>query len=220
MYKIKVIFWVLVMVVPLSLFSQIDSIKGNGLISVAIDSLPTIKFYESKGANIPIKSIEIFDDEAIKAHNIREISGKEKNWFKPFSLHLDYYIFYIQVYKIEEEWMEVIVNEESNQKLWLKNSPNLKYFSWEEFILNTVSITPINSADNPLLVTPEINSRQIKKPVLNCLTPVSIDKEWLKVKVDPTVCDRYNEMGKNDIVNGYLRWKKGEKLLIHYFLVL
>jgi len=129
-------------------------------------------------------------------------------------------LLYIQTQKIEGDWFQVIVNEDTDSKLWLKKSSDFKYLSWEEFILNTVSIIPINPKDNPLLMKPTNGSETINTPLLDCLSPVSINGEWLKVKVEPTVCDRFNEIPKNQIISGFVRWKRKNKLLINYYLVL
>lgn len=212
---------------PLSLYSQIDSIKASGLISVNIDSFPSLRFYSLKNANEPYGIVKIYDDRSINAHNFRVINkdvqlineNEVEEWFKPFAMHLDYYIFYLQVVKIENDWVQVIINEDSNLKLWLKKTASLTYIDWQDFLLKTVAVRPKNIEKSPLLTAPKVDSAIVKNPLMDCLQAVSINGDWMQVKIEPTVCDRYEELKDKNLEGGYIRWKKDNKLLIDFFLI-
>ena len=167
----------------------------------------------------------MYDDKSINAHNIKITNHVQpvkatNKWFKPFALHLDYYLFYLQVVKVENDWMEIIVNEDSNLKLWLRKTSSLTYLDWNNFLLNLVAVIPKNIETNPLRVAPKVNGEKVKNPLIDCLQPAMVKDNWLQVKIDPTVCDRYEELKDKNLEGGYIRWRKGNKLLIDYFFIL
>ncbi|WP_120274341.1 hypothetical protein [Mangrovibacterium diazotrophicum] len=210
----------LILFVHVNLFAQTGNIKGDGLISVNPENYPTIQFYKNKEDTKPIKSIKIFDDKEINSFNIKDLDLIEKEWFKPLHINLDYYIFYFQCSNVDANWYQIIVDEESNLKYWIKKSPDLKYLSWEKFICETVTVRPIDTISNPILISPNLNSEKCKKQLVDCLMPIETKGDWLKVKVEPAICDKTFEMKDDEIFEGYIRWRKDDKLLIEYFLTL
>lgn len=218
--KTKQIILILAFFISINVTAQIDKIKGEGLISIKIDSYPTIDFYENTQDNEPIKSITIFDDKEIKSFNIKYLDSITQLWFKPLHLHLDYYIFFLQCTSETENWYQVIVNEKTDLKYWIKKSTKLDYITWSSFISNVVSVKPKDGATNPIVKSPDSKAEKCKEQLLDCLTPVEANGEWLKVKIEPAICDKTLEMEGQKFIDGFIRWKQGNKLLIDYWLLL
>lgn len=204
----------------INLYAQIGFIKGDGLISINPENYPTLKFYENITDKNPIKSISIFHDEKIHSFNIQNLDSIKKEWLMPLHINLDYYIFYFQCSDVKDEWFQVIVNEETNLKYWIKKIPDFEYLSWESFISDVVAVRPIDSETNPILKSATLNAEKCKKQLIDCLVPVDVNGDWLKVKVEPVICDKTFEMGDDEIFEGYIRWRKDNKLLIYYYLTL
>lgn len=204
----------------INLFAQIGFMKGDGLISINPDNFPTLNFYENITDENPVKSISIHHDEKINSFNIQNLDSIKNEWLMPLNINLDYYIFHLQCSAVKESWFQVIVNEQTNLKYWIKELPDFEYLSWENFILDVVAVRPIDSKTNPILKTANINSDKHKEQLIDCLVPVKIDGNWLKVKVEPVICDKTFEMKNDEVFEGYIRWRKDNRLLIYYFLTL
>ena len=203
-----------------STFAQPNRLKGKGLISIDIEKMPTLRFFESLNSKEPIHIAQVFNDPSIDSYNIKDYTEISKDWFNPLHCHLDYYIFYFQCSDIKDSWYQIIVNEKTNLKYWISKADFIEYVTWDQFISDVVSVIPNDSDDNPILLAPEINAPIAEKQLINCLAPVSVIGEWLKVRIEPDVCDKASEMNESDIFEGYIRWRKSDALLITYYLLL
>ena len=210
----------LLLLLSLSSLGQVNYIKGDGIISVDLERFPTIELFAKTTDSTPIHTITVFDDTEIKSFNIKNLEAIEKEWFFPMHLHLDYYIFYFQCSAIEENWFQIIVNEKTNLKYWVKKSTDFEYIKWEDFIIEVTSVKPIKSDENPIRQAPDINSKLTDHQLIDCLTPVEIIGDWMKIKVEPAVCDMTFEMEGKEFSEGYIKWRDGNELLIYYWLLL
>ncbi len=214
---------IIILIISLSSFNalaQVKEIKGSGVISVNIAKLPTINFYKNKNNNDIYKTIEVFDDKVINSYNIKSLDSISATWFKPMHLYLDYFIFDFQCSNFDENWIQVVVNEETNLKYWMKNSSVLKYTKWEDFISKVISVRPLDEKNNPILTEPNIDAPKCFKQPTDCLMPVEVIGDWIKVIIEPPICDETGDLEEEDIFEGYIRWKKENRLLIDYFLLL
>lgn len=216
----KQILILFISLIPFKVLSQNVEIKGTGIISVDIEKLPTIYFYENKNDNHFDKTIEVFDDKTINSYNIKNLDSINTTWFKPLHVHLDYFIFDFQCSDYGEDWIQVVVNEETNLKYWIRNTTVFKFTSWEDFISNVIGIRPLDEKNNPILTKPNVDAPKCVKQPIDCLMPVEVVGDWMKVKLEPAVCDKTFEMEEEQNFEGYIRWKKGNKLIIDYFLLL
>jgi hypothetical protein len=200
--------------------AQIKEIKGTGIISVNIEKLPTINFYKNKNDNHISNTIEVFDDETIKSYNIRNLDSISITWFKPMHVYLDYFIFDFQCSVFDKDWIQVVVNEDTNLKYWIKNSTVFKYTRWDDYISNVFSVRPLDKKNNPMLTEPKIDAKKCIKQPIDCLMPVEAIGDWIKVIVEPPICDETVDFKEEEIFEGYIRWKKGKRLIIDYYLTL
>lgn len=203
-----------------SVFAQPNLIKGQGLITVDTEKMPTLKFFNTPDAKEPVNIIQIFNDPSIDSYNIKNIKEISKDWFNPLHCHLDYYIFYLQCIDTNDSWYQIVINEKTDLKYWIKKADCLEYITWESFISHVVSVIPIDSNDNPILLSPTPDAQKAQRQLINCLAPVSVDGDWMKVRIEPAVCDMSSEISENEIFDGYIRWRKGNTLLIEYYLLL
>jgi len=205
----------------MSLFAQNTEMKGDGIVLIDIANFPLIEFYNSPDTAEPTETFKIFMDESINSFNIENLKQIRNDWFKPLHFNLEYFMFYLQCTEIENDWYQVIVNEQTNLKYWMRKSTILSYKSWENFICEkAIGIIPSNPEENPILKSPHLDSEKAEKQPIDCLMPVSISNEWLTVKVEPAICDQTNQMNEDEIFTGFIRWKKGNQLLIKYYLLL
>jgi hypothetical protein len=110
---------------------------------------------------------------------------------------------------------EVIINEETGLKKYVKaNDPSLKFEKWENHILKVFSVG-FNRKENPVLNVPQGRVKKVSMPDVP-FHPVEVRGEWLKVKWD--VANGTENKGiKYD--SGWVRWRKGERLLVELFYI-
>lgn len=135
----------------------------------------------------------------------------ENENFKPFAFHQDYFVLALKCVGEDKNRYEVIVNEESGLKKFVrKNDPNLKFQTWEDYILKTFAID-FNRKENPLREEPDGKVKVVDLPKEATFYPVEIKGEWLKVRWD----DSKKEGGNID--SGWVKWKENQKILIELF---
>jgi len=211
---------ILLFLISLNSFGQSTYLKGDGLVSVNLDSFPTIELFKEITDTEPTQTIIVYDDKEIKSFNIENLESISKEWFKPIHIHLDYFIFYFQCSVVEKDWYQIVVNEQTNLKLWVKKSADLEYIKWEKFISGVTAVRPIQADINPIRQEPNVNSNLTNHQFIDCLAPIEVQGDWMKVKVEPAVCDKTFEMEELEYVEGFIKWKNDNKLLINYWLLL
>ena len=133
--------------------------------------------------------------------------------FSPFAFHADYFVLALKCVRKENGRYEVIVNEETGLRKYVKaDDPVLKLETWEEHILNVFAVT-FNQEENPLLATPQGQAKKVAVPDA-FFHPVEVKGEWLKVKWDTA---EGTERKEPRYGSGWIRWKRGESLLVELF---
>lgn len=132
----------------------------------------------------------------------------ENEDFAPFAFHPDYFSLALRCVGEDKSRFEVIVNEETGLKKFVrKTDKTLKFETFENHILKTFSID-FNRTENPLRKIPEGEIKVVDLPKEVTFHPVEIKGEWLKVRWDNT---------KKDTDFGWVRWKENDKILIKLF---
>lgn len=130
--------------------------------------------------------------------------------FLPFAFHPDYFILAFRCVGKKADRYEVIVNEETNLKKYIKaNDKVLKFETWEQHILGLFAVD-FDEKENPLLDAPEGRTKNFVKSDIT-FRPVEIKGEWLKIKLEPNVEKQTEETQQE---SGWIKWKKDGKLLI------
>ncbi len=218
--KILKLFFIILFLISISFKGFTKEIKGSGIIKFECYNTPTISFYETIDSKNPIHSIEIYNDKKLNGLEIKTTEKNTLNWLKPLHKDLDYGILHFQCCQIKEDWFQIVVNEESNLKYWIKKSNDFVYLSWGSYILDAIGVRPSDPLVNPILINPEEGSAKTKRQPINCIIPNKIIGDWLKVKFDSVVCDSELDSSEYKNFEGFIRWKKGNKLLIKYYLLL
>ena len=139
--------------------------------------------------------------------------------FIPFAFHVDYFRLALRCVSKDNGRYEVIVNEETGLRKYVKaDDPVLKLETWEEHILKTVAVD-FNQAKNPVLKAPQGRVKKVALPgsgaPFHTVHTVEVKGEWLKVKWD-TSHGTGSQVPRYDY--GWIRWKKGNKLLVEFLL--
>ncbi len=135
--------------------------------------------------------------------------------FLPFAFHPDYFVLALKCVRKKVDRYEVIVNEETNLKKYVKaNDKVLKFETWENHIPQLFAVG-FDEKENPILETPQGQGRNLVKTD-KTFHPVEVKGEWLKVKWDIAAETEKKEEQQN---SGWLRWKKDGKLIVELFYI-
>lgn len=130
-------------------------------------------------------------------------------WLQPEHLKLDYDILLFKIESLTKEFAEVIVNRSTAKTAYVSIESG-KVKLWAEFLLDAHSVEFLSEIEQPVFVKPldyasEVN---IKYEIMQ---PQLIKDSWMQVEL---LDNDYKDLGK-----GWIRWRKGEKLLIKYNLL-
>lgn len=184
---------------------------GLGIVEVDIEATKEIRIFHNKGDNSPEKIIRLLR----KNGDIAIEENDYTNWLRPETVWLDYFQFLFRYTKIEDGWIEVIINKETGEKKWILNSPMLTIKAWEQFLVeNTTAIEPLESVD--IKAEPGNGSQTIRKSSdEDCFEAIEIKGDWMKIKSNETLeCSEHSE----PIKAGWIRWRDRGRLTIRYYL--
>jgi hypothetical protein len=194
-------------------WSQTD--LGVGLISIDFDDKTILEFYSDTSATEPIKVVEFFDDRSINSWNIKDFD-KQKEWLKPEGLWLDYFAFTFRCLTKTDKWFEIIVNIQTEKTYWLKKTDSTKFKSWEEYLKDMFGIERLSNYPQKIRTEPTENSQEIEYQGTDCFEVKSMKGDWIEITT-PDYCDENFTDSKTPIKSGWIRWRKGDELVINYF---
>lgn len=182
------------------------------MVSINFDAKTVLNFYETKSDQQPIKTISFFNDPTINSWNIKNIN-EQQEWLKPEVLWLDYFMLTFRCTATTENWLQVIVNNESGEKYWLNKSELTTYKSWETYLKEMFSVERNSDKSQKIRTSPTDNSSEIAHNEQDCFIVKSMKGDWIEI-VKPDYC----EGDSTKAITGWIRWKDGNNLLIDYFI--
>lgn len=179
--------------------SIVDSSIGIVSVTDKITKEDTIRIFNKDGS-LWYKFSFFYDDSDNKF-------DYPNNDFKPLAFHPDNFLLMLKVTDRSIDRYEVIVNEKSHLKKYIKKDQDFLLFqSWKEHILSLSSVD-FNETTNPILEKPFKNAGRIYYDNDELYRPNQIKGEWLQLKWG----------SERDWKYGWIRWKDNEKLLIELY---
>lgn len=137
----------------------------------------------------------------------------KNNDFRPYSFHPDYFKLAMKLIGETADYYEILVNEESGLKKYVKKSnKTLKFESWQDHILNTFAVE-FDKTTNPLMNSPDGVPRSDDLSSVDRYAADKFEGDWLRVKL----VKKNNP--QNDTVStdsAWIRWRKDDLLLIEW----
>ncbi len=130
-------------------------------------------------------------------------------WFNPEHLKLDYGIIVLKVLSIGFDFMEVVVDSETDKRMYIDKFKGT-YTSLPEYLLSANSLEFRGGNNNKIFEKPSYKS-SIVEVDYSFMKPLLIEQNWAYVKL---VDDSLKEMGK-----GWIVWKDKGELLVSYSLL-
>ncbi|MCB0488570.1 MAG: hypothetical protein R2820_10235 [Cyclobacteriaceae bacterium] len=128
-------------------------------------------------------------------------------WLAPEYIKLDYDQFLFRVVTYSQNWIEVIVNNMNGQTFWV-DAQAVEYKDWGTFLTGVVAVEVLDTDKNPIRGKALDQASIIASVQGAQLRPIAVKGDWLMVST-VGLADRI-------VPTGWIRWKKGDQLLISY----
>jgi hypothetical protein len=190
-----------------------DTALGLGLVSINFDDKTTLHFYSAPNDKEPKRTVQFFIDETIDSWNIKDLD-KHKDWLKPEILWLDYSQFVFRCLTVQDNWLKVIVNNETEETLWLQKSDLITFSDWENYLKGMFGVARLT--DQKIRSLPNEHSAEIMYQGRDCFQVKSMKGDWIEI-FTADYCDESYTDSKTKVKSGWIKWRQGSKLLIDYF---
>lgn len=210
----KTLLTYLLLLLKTNLFAQTD--LGLGLVSINFDDKTTLYFYLTPNDKEPKRTIQFFSDQTINSWNIRDLD-KHKEWLKPEVFWLDYSYFVFRCLTIKDNWLKVIVNNETEETLWLKKSDLTSFQDWESYLKEMFGVARRLDQQQKIRSLPIEDSEEISYQGPDCFQVKSMKEDWIEI-FTADYCDESYTDSKTKIKLGWIKWRQGSKLLVNYFI--
>ncbi len=182
---------------------------GIGLASVKFNNETVLKFYSGPYDKEPKQTLEFFNDEMVGT-SIKDFEIHEE-WLRPEVLAIDYSHLIFRCKSEDRFWVEVVVNNETGETLWLRKSKTLILSTWEEFLkdmfaisrnsMQEIKMQPLDTAEENIYTGEE------------CFQVKSMRGDWIQI-----FSAEHCEEDGGKLKSGWIKWKEGNTLLVDYFL--
>lgn len=208
----RILLTYLLLLLTINLFAQTD--LGLGLVSINFDDKTTLHFYSTPNDKEPKRTIQFFNDQ--NSWNLRDLD-KHKEWLKPEVFWLDYSSFVFRCLTVKNNWLKVIVNNETEETLWLKKSDLATFKDWESYLKEMFGVTRLLDQQQKIRSLPFDESGEISYQGQDCFQVKSMKEDWIEI-FTADYCDESYTDSKTKIKSGWIKWRQGNKLLINYFI--
>jgi hypothetical protein len=183
---------------------ECENITGIlGAAYINFDAKTVLYFYDKPDASqTPAQTLRFYEDKALMMYSFR--AEGEKSYFElnPERHKLDYSLFDLAVKSRHSDWLEVVVGEQKNETLWLKESNAVQFKDWLRDMKESFSVGRRDSKSNPLRAEPNANAKEINFVGRDCFKIKDMKGYWIRVELQ-NHCSEAPEQS----VSGWLRWR-------------
>ena len=201
------------LLLALALESAPQDRLGIGFAMVEVSAGVRLDLFDSASATESVATIEIVE------RNGDLVIAPASDWLRPETLWLDYSLFVFRVVTVSGDAYEVVVNEGrggrsgSCPQRAVEFRPRASTFLVED----VTGLNRLSPATDPLRATPALNAETIPYAAeadgWDCLAVAEVRGAWVRVKLSD-LCTH----GGAEPVDGWVRWRDGDRLLIGYGL--
>lgn len=205
--------WTTILLLTIVIPCCAEAPLGIGIVNINFNEKTIVDFYETPADQTYSKRIEFFADKSINSVNIKNLK-KELSWLSPQGLWIDYFKFNLRCKSVNNDWLEVIVNNDTGKTYWIQKTDQTTLLTWEEFLKDMFAIGRLEKVGQKIKTSPSDNATDVEYEGEDCFKVKSLKGDWIEI-FTPKHCDHYG--AKTAIKSAWIKWKKGDKLLIEYF---
>ena len=185
---------------------------GIGIVLIDFNESTVVDFYKTPGTDIkPEKSITFYDDHVHQVWKIKNYDA-QKAWLKPEAYNPLNDLLSFRCIENKDGWMKIIVNNITGSTYWVKESKVNIFSDWLSYLQKEHCIIK-RKTNTPILENPEENAKVIEYNGKDCFGIKSMKDEWIEITIPS---DLKSDLSSNK--TGWMRWKKGNDILINYTL--
>ncbi|OFY82836.1 MAG: hypothetical protein A3F72_01760 [Bacteroidetes bacterium RIFCSPLOWO2_12_FULL_35_15] len=183
----------------------------------SINGIETISFYTIKDSLSKKIKIDLFfsNHGGIQLTKSFDSLGIQGMSFNPMSFinKGDWVTIYFRCVNKFDNWVEVVIDENTGKTLWLYSKNNLKLYDWNKFLKkNAVALSVITTDSLVLKKAPDKLSESIVYKNRNCFLGKKIKGDWLFVNSNGEFC--YKDGAQSPNAKAWLKFKENDKMLI------
>lgn len=188
---------------------------GIGLIHFEKDYTTVLKLYDKPGGEgaLAFSVNLVYEDDSVVVKS--SLKKEDLLRFNPIYENSAKGILVLQVMEQKDGWLRVVTDDKIKVHHWIR-SDNYNIGPWKEFLKSVFKVAPKRSDQNPLRKAPRTGEVLPVSFYITCFSVVSINGDWIRVENNPENC---NDLSiSNYPYAGFLRWKKGDEILIKFRL--
>lgn len=187
---------------------------GLGIASVSVEDGVRLDLFAEPDAAEPALTLDLVEDPSLRSIALAE---EAPAWFRPETFWLDSSLFTFRVVRATDAALEVVVDDESGRTLWLRRQPAVAFKPWAQFLVEDVTgFSRLDPASNPLRASPRSSAPVIaysgsEKHGWECLAVAEVRGPWARVRLSELCA-----FGETEPVDGWVRWRDENEMLIGY----
>jgi hypothetical protein len=130
-------------------------------------------------------------------------------YFFPDHLKLDYDILLLKIISVGDDFVEVIVNKETQKTLFLNKYAGQNIY-WPEFLLQVFDIEFLDEYPQQVKYKPLVHASEVNL-AFSFMHPEMLQDKWMKVAL-------YNDDNER-VGDGWIQWRNDNELMISYSLL-
>ena len=151
-------------------------------------------FYAKPHGTVAARRVSFYFDWRSSPRRERAVETDYRSWLAPMIFTDDstsgYYRAYLTCVSRKGDWYEVIVNENTQEKLWIKDQRFVRFHDWTNISKTKFLTISVNTA---VYIKADTNSPRVDV-VANCFRIDQVRGEWMQVSsADPELCNSYNQ---------------------------
>lgn len=181
-----------------------------GFAKISFDRTTVLRFYEKPTASpIPAQTLRFYEDRDLKMDSFKAEGKRSYGLLRPEVHKLDYYLFDLAVKTRSDSWLEVRVDDQSHETLWLQESKNVKFENWLQAMKSSFAVGRRSKGGNALRVGPDSRTEEVTFVGNDCFKVVEMKGNWIKVTIQNHCTEAPNQS-----VSGWLRWRDESSCLL------
>ena len=186
---------------------------GIGLVRITLDDKPVIDFYKSPTDDTFSKRITFTNDSITKGRTFKD-REEVSRWLRPEVIWLDHYELIFRCKSSNEDWYEVIANNENGHTLWIRKDKTTSFSTWEEFLKSMYTVVRIHYRKQKIRAHPSDKSSELKYEGGDCFRVKSLNGDWIEIYTPTNIC---RPDLKTEIKSGWIKWKDGNRMMVDYY---
>jgi hypothetical protein len=189
-----------------------------GFADIIFDESTKLSFYAQPDSwQQPAQTLRFYNDIAILSYSFRAEGEKSYPELQPERHKLDYSIFELSVVNKRDgwlwDWLEVIVDEQTNETLWVQTGVIVRFKDWFENFKKSASVERKNKETNPIRREPSETAEQIEFDGKDRFKVEKMQGNWILIfqrdEDEPS-------KKSNSSVPGWIKWRDENGCLLIY----